>query len=49
MSGDPQPTDADLIAMVRAGERRAYGPLYERHRPAALRTARAYTRNLASA
>src|SRR6187549_2022204 len=46
---DPQPrplddpggcTDADLIAAVRAGDRSAYAQLYERHEPAARRTAR---------
>jgi RNA polymerase sigma factor (sigma-70 family) len=34
------PTDAELIAMVRAGDRRAYGPLYERHRRVARHLAR---------
>jgi RNA polymerase sigma factor (sigma-70 family) len=43
------PTDAELIAMVRAGDRRAYGPLYERHRRAALRVARHLARDEAAA
>ncbi|GAA1974871.1 sigma-70 family RNA polymerase sigma factor [Catenulispora subtropica] len=47
--GDRPPTDADLIAMVRAGDRRAYGPLYERHRRAALRVARHLARDEAAA
>ncbi|WP_194900127.1 sigma-70 family RNA polymerase sigma factor, partial [Catenulispora pinisilvae] len=42
-------TDAELIAMVRAGDRRAYGPLYERHRRAALRVARHLARDEAAA
>src|ERR1700716_4064310 len=47
--GDQPPTDAELIAMVRAGDRRAFGPLYERHRAAALRVARLYARDAAAA
>ncbi|NUP49603.1 MAG: sigma-70 family RNA polymerase sigma factor, partial [Catenulispora sp.] len=47
--GERPPTDADLIAMVRAGDRRAYGPLYERHRHAALRVARHLARDEAAA
>ena len=43
------PTDAELIAMVRAGDRRAYGPLYERHGRAALRVARHLARDEAAA
>lgn len=43
------PTDAELIALVRAGDRRAYGPLYERHRRAALRVARHLARDEAAA
>jgi RNA polymerase sigma factor (sigma-70 family) len=47
--GDRPPTDADLIAMVRAGDHRAYGPLYERHRHAVLRVARHLARDEAAA
>ena len=49
MPGDHPPTDAELIAQVRAGDSRAYGPLYERHRAAALRVARHFARDEAAA
>ena len=38
-------TDADLIGATRAGDDQAYAELWTRHHPAALRQARALTRN----
>ena len=38
-------TDADLIEATRAGDDQAYAELWTRHQPAALRQARALTRN----
>lgn len=38
------PSDAELISRVRGGDRAAYGDLFERHREAATRLARALTR-----
>jgi RNA polymerase sigma factor (sigma-70 family) len=47
--GSAPPSDAELILAVRAGDRRAYGVLYERHLGAARAHARRLTRSSADA
>jgi RNA polymerase sigma factor (sigma-70 family) len=46
---DGGPTDAELTALVRNGDVRAYGVLYERHRAAAYNLARQLTRSRTNA
>ncbi|WP_311244841.1 sigma-70 family RNA polymerase sigma factor [Microbacterium sp. WCS2018Hpa-23] len=43
---DPDTSDDDLVRATRDGDNRAYGMLWERHSPAALRAARAITSSI---
>lgn len=43
---DPEASDDDLVAATRAGDNRAYGVLWDRHSPAALRAARSITSSI---
>lgn len=43
---DVQASDSELVSATRAGDSRAYGVLWDRHAPAALRAARAITRSI---
>ena len=49
LEGSTPPSDAELILAVRAGDRHAYGVLYERHLAAARTQARRLTRSSADA
>ncbi|MGN7950236.1 sigma-70 family RNA polymerase sigma factor [Microbacterium sp. 22215] len=43
---DPDTSDDDLVRATRAGDSRAYGVLWDRHSPAALRAARSITSSI---
>ncbi|MEH0108413.1 sigma-70 family RNA polymerase sigma factor [Tersicoccus sp. MR15.9] len=48
-TADDDASDGQLVGAVRAGDRRAFGILYERHRDAAWRVARRYANSAAQA
>ncbi|MGW1678829.1 sigma-70 family RNA polymerase sigma factor [Saccharopolyspora sp. NPDC002376] len=45
MAETPEPSDAELVELVRSGEKGAYGQLYQRHVRAAYKTARQFSRS----